>query len=62
MFAVILAFNSIKYTGMVVRVKPVTELVILITHCEIWITPNELNHALRRGHGGPLSPITLIYI
>ncbi len=50
----------IVYMGIVVRVKPVTKLVILITHCEIGITPNELNHPFHWGHNGTLSPVPLI--
>lgn len=50
------------YIRIVVRLKPVTELVILITHCEIGITSNELNQPFRQGYNETLSPILFIYI
>lgn len=42
-----------------VRLKPVTKLLILITHCEIGIPPNELNHPFHWRHSGTLCPLYL---
>lgn len=47
--------------GIVVRVKPVAQL-ILITHCEIGITPNELPHPFRWGHIGTLTNPVNLYL